>query len=95
MVYFILGILILLFLPFYDPKEYSWYLKQCHNGGLDRLFYRSCLSSHFSDIPTTVRVFCRCLSSLCWLPGFGRYFQNDDQTEKINGDVIFKALWAF
>ena len=34
MVYFILGILILLLLPFYDTKKYSWYLKQCHNGGL-------------------------------------------------------------
>ncbi len=53
MVYFILGILILLF-TFYDPKKYSWYLKQCHNGGLDRLHYRTDLSRYFSDIPTTV-----------------------------------------
>ena len=54
MVYFILGIFDSPFLPFYDPKKYSWYLKQCHNGGLDRLHYRTDLSRHFSDIPTTV-----------------------------------------
>ena len=29
------------------PQKYSWYLKQCHNGGLDRLHYRTGLVSPF------------------------------------------------
>ena len=70
MVYFILGILILLFYLFMTPKSIRWYLEQCHNGGLDRLHYRTDLSRHFSDIPITVLsfvgAFLALLATLLW-----------------------------
>ena len=54
MVYFILGILILLFYLFMTPKSIRGTLNSVSNGGLDRLHYRTDLSRHFSDFPTTV-----------------------------------------
>ena len=80
MVYFILGILILLF-TFYDPKSIRGTLNSVTMVVLIvSIIVLACLAifqifqlpSEFLSVP-----FC-----LCWLPGFGGYFQNDDQTEK-------------
>ena len=57
MVYFILGILILLFYLFMTPKSIRGTLDSVTMVVLIVSDYRSCLSSHFSDIPTTVRIF--------------------------------------
>ena len=80
MVYFILGILILLF-TFYDPKEYSWYLNSVTMAVLIVFIVLAC-SAIFQIVPTTVRVF----ESVPFSPFVGylvlQVFQNDDQTEK-------------
>ena len=95
MVYFILGILILLFYLFMTPKSIRGTLNSVTMVVLIvSIIVLTCLAI-FQIFQLPSEFFGRCLSRLCWLPGFGGYFQNDDQTEKINADVIFKALWAF
>ena len=95
MVYFILGILILLFLPFMTPKSIRGTLNSVTMVVLIvSIIVLTCLAI-FRYSNYRLSFFVGAFLAFCWLPGFGGYFQNDDQTEKINADVIFKALWAF